>query len=172
MALTGRAAGLTLALLRRGAGLRGTGLRGADWPLRPLAEVDGFPRPPDLGRGTGVVVRVATVVTVRERHAGITRHTPAERPNLATTLAVLCQARNGEAQSGPDRRMVGLRQIQDCGVHNSELPGQHVVVELDECGRQRSALRLGGRPQVTGREVSVSHGFSNLAQARVVPMMC
>src|SRR5450631_1260476 len=72
MALTGRAAGLTLALLRRGAGLRGAG-----WPLRPLAEVDGFPRPLDLGRGTGVVVRVATVVTVRERHAGITRHTPA-----------------------------------------------------------------------------------------------
>src|ERR1035437_6683574 len=100
-ALTGRAAGLTLALLRRGAGLRGTGLRGADWPLRPLAAVDGFPRPPDLGRGPGVVVRVATVVAVRERHAGITRHTPAERPNLGTMLAVLCQVRDGEATDGP-----------------------------------------------------------------------
>jgi hypothetical protein len=89
MALTGRATGLTLALLRRGAGLRDTGLRGADWPLRPLAEGDDFPRPPDLGRGTGVVVRVATVVTVRERHARITRHTPAERPNLGNVLVVL-----------------------------------------------------------------------------------
>ena len=66
MALTGRDARLSLARLGRGAGFRRAGLRGAGWPLRPLAGVDGLPRPPDFGRGTGVVVRVATVVTVRE----------------------------------------------------------------------------------------------------------
>jgi len=60
-------------------------LRGAD---RPLAEVDGFPRPLDLGRGTGEVVRVATLVTVRERYAGITRHTRAKRPNLEPQLTI------------------------------------------------------------------------------------
>jgi hypothetical protein len=65
MALTGRDARLTLARLRLGAGLRGAGLRGAGWALRPLAD-DGLPRPPGFGRGTGVVVRVATVATVRE----------------------------------------------------------------------------------------------------------
>jgi len=54
MALTGRPARLTLALLRRGAGLRRAGLRGAGWPLRPLTGVDGLPRPLDFGRGTGV----------------------------------------------------------------------------------------------------------------------
>jgi hypothetical protein len=77
MALTGQGERFDLALEGRGAGLRRAGLRGAGWPLRPLAGVDGLPRPPDFGRGTGVVVRVATVVTVRERDHDITHHTPA-----------------------------------------------------------------------------------------------
>jgi hypothetical protein len=74
MALTGQDAGFTLARLRRGAGLRPAGLRGVGWVLRPLAD-DGLPRPPDFGRGTGDVVRVATVATVRERNPWITPHT-------------------------------------------------------------------------------------------------
>ncbi len=59
-ALIGRDACLTLARLRRGAGLRRAGLRGAGWALRPVAGLDDLPRTPDFGRGTEVVVRVAT----------------------------------------------------------------------------------------------------------------
>src|SRR5450631_3862040 len=88
MALTGRDGRLTLARLGRGAGLRRAGLRGAGWPLPLLARVDRLPRPPDFGRGTGVVVRVATVVTVRERNPGITPHTlPAAKPSRAEAKA-------------------------------------------------------------------------------------
>jgi len=47
--LTGRPPRLVLALERRTADLRG-----ADWPLRPLAERDALPRPAGFGRGTGV----------------------------------------------------------------------------------------------------------------------
>jgi hypothetical protein len=151
MALTGRATGLTLALLRRGAGLRGAGC-----PTRPLPEVDGFPRPLDLGRGTGVVVRVATIVTVRDRHAGITRHTPAERSNLSMV----------RRQPSPERAMVGLGTVHYAGIHHAEPVGQHMV-ELDEWGNLPPPLEPGGRPKVTGRAACIGHGLCDPAKARV-----
>ena len=80
MALTGNVERLALALEGRDAGLRRAGLRGEGWPRRPFAGLDGLPRPPDFGRGTGVVVRVATSSRYAKHVPGsrVTRLPPAQ----------------------------------------------------------------------------------------------
>ena len=92
MALTGNVERLALALEGRDAGLRRAGLRGEGWPRRPFAGLDGLPRPPDFGRGTGVVVRVAT----SSRYA---KHVPGSRVTRLPTRTNLGTVRRSSRQT-------------------------------------------------------------------------
>jgi hypothetical protein len=80
-----------LALEGRDAGLRRADLRGAGWPRRPFAGPDGLPRPPDFGRGTGVVVRVATSSRYAKHVPGSRVTRLPSRTNLGTVRSSSCQ---------------------------------------------------------------------------------
>ena len=90
------------------------------------------------------------------------------RPNLGTVPSQRGQTslRIVGRQPGPHRRVVGIRQVNNTGIDDIQSTHQHVV-KLDERTDQPPPLRPGAYPALTRRTVSVGHGFSDPAKARV-----